>query len=159
MLADLSSAPEILLKPALQRQPSISQIKRKMSKAMIGYLSESNFFEEIDEDMSEDNRAMAFCTLPRYVFGDFISPYIIGSTIYKNDFIGWHKDVEIFWMNLMGNHAGAANVHFVSDDMEYVYVFHNHIQTTYMIGRVNPEHELTKHCLRKFKRAKVPGLK
>lgn len=158
MLADLSSAPEILLKPRIEKQPSIPQVKRQMSKALLGYLSEYGF-HEIDGNMTEDDGAVVFCTLPRFIFKDLIAPYIIGKTIYQNDFIGWYKDVKTYWMDLMGNHSGAMNVYFVSDDMEYIYVFHNHIQTTYMIGRINPEHELAQHCLRKFKRAKLPRLK
>lgn len=154
MLPELPSMPKEILEKKFKNQPSISHVKRKMSKAHLGYVSAFGIEKINDGEMTEDDHALVFCTLFRATFADYISPYTFNQNFYKNDFIGWHENVKKFWNDLMGSHAGDTIVHFVSDDLKYVYVLHHHI-TTYMIGRINPDHELACICLRKFKRAKL----
>lgn len=139
------------------KQPSMNKIRRHMSKPELGYINNEKGVISINNNTSEDDLIVAYSSLDRNIFYDLIAPYYFAFEVYNNELIGWHSDFKNFWLNLMASCAESAslNVWFVSDDMKHVYVLHNHIRTTYMIGRINPKHELTSICLRKFKKARL----
>lgn len=124
----------------------------KTSKPYVGYLSDKFGISEHIEDAGENDLFFP-CVSMRKI--DFIN--ICGDNLphAKKSTALWEyypRHGEKFWCTLMGSNNGE-DIHLVTDDFKYVYIFHIAMQTTYHLGRLY-KCDFSDYVLRKLKKVR-----